>query len=160
MRNLDASQHRLDAFIYLTQRLANVATVGLSTFAASCNARCYKQRSVDRLDYLERRDRVGRSRQSVSTIRSLLRMQQARLRQALQNLRQRLGRNAKRIGNIFRAGASLLRMVGQMLHGHQRVIRLFRQFQHLASRVCFARNLRLKKSDISPTIFVVFHCKT
>jgi hypothetical protein len=54
-------------------------------------------------------------------------MQQASLGQPLQNFGERFGRNAKRVSNVFGAGAAraLVSVIGQVLHGHQRVIRLF-----------------------------------
>src|SRR5579863_8028144 len=132
MRNLDPLQHRFDALIYFAQRFADVAPVALAALSANSDTRSNKQRTVDSLNHFESGNSVGRARQPVASIGTVLRMQQASFRQSLQNLRQGLGRDAERIRNILRAGAasSLIRVVGQVLHGHQRVVRLLGQLEH------------------------------
>jgi hypothetical protein len=125
MRDFDAPQYCFDAVIHLAQRFADVATITLAALPANGDTGRDEQRPVDGLNDLERRNRMRGARQPVTAVGAVLRMQQASLRQPLQNLGQRLWRNTEGIGNVFRAGAasSLTSMVGQVLHGHQRVVR-------------------------------------
>src|SRR6266550_8090536 len=87
VRDLDPLQHLLDAFIYLAQRLANRAAISLIAFAADCNARGNEQRPINRLDHFERRNRIRVPRQRISAVDAVLRPQQTRFREPLQNLR-------------------------------------------------------------------------
>src|ERR1022692_3054127 len=75
VRNLDALQHGLDALVHLTERFADVAAVALTALPANGDARSNEQRAVDSLNHLEGRNRVRRARQSIATVRTVLRMQ-------------------------------------------------------------------------------------
>src|ERR1017187_341298 len=126
VRNLDALQHGFYALIHLAEGLADVATVALAALPANRDTGGNKQRSVDGLDHFKRRNRMGCARQPVPTVGAVMRVQQTSFGQSLQYLRQRLRRDAEGVGNILRAGAArtYLGMIGQVFHGHERVIGL------------------------------------
>ena len=58
-------------------------------------------------------------------------MQQSGFGQPLQDFGQRLRRDAVGVSHIFCAAGSSVGVLGQMLHRHQRVIRLFGELEHL-----------------------------
>src|SRR5579863_1815669 len=126
VRNLDALQYRFYTVVHFAQRFADVATIALTALAANGYAGRYKERAINGLNYLEGRNRVRRSPQPVTAVGAMLGLQQPGLGQSLQNLGQSFVRYAERVGNVLRAGtaSSLVRVVGQMLHGHQRIIGL------------------------------------
>jgi hypothetical protein len=68
------------------QRLPDIAAIALIALAAHGHARSDKKWTIDRPDYLECRDHSRIASQHVTTIRSVLRMEQAGLNQALENL--------------------------------------------------------------------------
>src|SRR5260370_15308148 len=105
MRNVDAPERRFDAVIYVAQRLANIAPIALTALPANGDARRNEKRPVNGLNHLKGRNGMRRARQPVAAIRTVLRMQQTSFGQPLQNLCPCFGRNAKRIGNVFCAGA-------------------------------------------------------
>src|SRR5580700_8276028 len=103
VRNLDAFQHGFNALIHLAQRLADVAAVALIALPANRDAGGDEQRAIDGLNHFKSGNRVGRASQRVSAVGAVLRLQQASFSQALQNLRQSLGRNAVGVGDILGA---------------------------------------------------------
>ena len=151
--NLDVLQHLLDAFIHFAQRLAHRAAVALAAFPAHRHARRNEQRAINRLDHLKRRNRFRLARQRVAAVDAMLRSQQTRLRQALQNLRQRFLRDAVSLGHILRAACALVGVLCQVLHRHQAVIGFFGQFQHAANPDLFGRiKRRLFRSHIDSNL--------
>ena len=103
VRNLDPLQYRLDALVHLAQRFANVAAVALVAFAAHRDAGGDEQRTVDRLNDLEGRNRVRRARQRIAAVGAVLRLQQSSLGQTLQDLGQGLWRDAVGVSDVLRA---------------------------------------------------------
>src|SRR5690349_15370465 len=102
MRNLDPLEHRLDAFVHLAQRFADVAAIALVALAAYRHARSDEERSIDRANHFKGRNGVCRTCERVTTVCPVLRLQQTRFRQALQDLCQSLMRDAVRLCNILR----------------------------------------------------------
>src|SRR5579863_4962306 len=75
VRNLDALQHGLDALVDFSQGFADVATIALTALAPNRDARGNKERSVDGLDHFKGGNRVRCSRQPVTTVRAMMRLQ-------------------------------------------------------------------------------------
>ena len=89
-----------------------------------------RDRTIPDRGEIARMDRnVGIARQRVTTLDAVLRVQQARLRQALQDFSQSLRRNPVSFGDILRA-ETLRTVLRQVLHGHQPVIGLLCELQH------------------------------
>ena len=156
VRNFDALQNCFNAVVHFSQRLADVAAVALVALSADGDAGSDEQRAVDGANHFEGRNRVGGAGQRVSAVGAVLRLQQASLGQALQNLGQSLGRNAVGIGDILRAARARGGVLGEMLHRHQRVVGLFGEFQHALVLIPVSKS-RLKESEINPTFSVVIH---
>ena len=91
----------------------------------------HRHRAVDRLNHVGDRNLPRRPRQLIAAARALVRRQQPALHQPLQHLRHQLNRNVVLLGDLASARRSPIAAQGQMLHGHQRVIRLFRKPQHM-----------------------------
>src|SRR5579859_5182396 len=111
MRNLDALQNCFNTLVHLAQGFANVAAVALVALTSNRHAGSDKQRAIDCFNYLESRNRVRRARQRVAAIDAMLRLPQASLGQALQNLGQSFGRYAIGVGDVFGATETLTRIL-------------------------------------------------
>src|SRR5579862_3383408 len=142
LQDSDAAKQLFDSMADPPQRFPDIAAVALIAFAAHRHARSDEKWTINGPDHLERRNHSRITSQRVTAVRTMLRMEQAGLNQALQNLGQRFLGYAVGIRDIFGAAGSLLGMLGQVLHGHQTVIRLFGELQHgpaksdLFSRIC------------------------
>src|SRR5215472_5257441 len=129
MRNLDALQYSLDTLVYLAQRFADITPIALVTLPARGHARRNEKRTIDGLDYLKSRNRVRRTGERVAAVGTVLRLQQASFSQPLQNLGQRLWRNAVGVGYVLGTTGAHAGTLCQMLHRHQGVVGLFCQLQ-------------------------------
>src|ERR1700690_1050295 len=130
LEDSDAPEQFFDSMTDAPQWLSYIAVVALVALATHGHARSDEKWTVNGPDHLERRDYSRIASQRVTAVRPMLRMKQASLDQALQNLGQRLLGNVVGVCHILGTACALLGILGQMLHGHQPVIRLFGQLQH------------------------------
>jgi primosomal protein N'' len=120
------AEHLLNALADLPQRLANSAAVRLVACTVA-EARCHKQRPINRDDHFERRNFVRTARKRIAAARAVHAFQQAGPHQPLQDLGQRFLRNAISIGKILGATRSFGRKLSQVPHGDEPVIGLLGQ---------------------------------
>ena len=137
-------------FAHPPQRIPDVALRVLLAGALVGRARGHGHRTVDRLNHVGDRDQRRHARQLIAAARALVRRQQTAADQTLKHLRQQLDRNVVLLGDLAGARRSAIAPQGQVFHGHQRVVGLFRESQHIrGSEPGRAREIRPSRSYIS-----------
>src|SRR5207302_10186704 len=87
-------------------------------------------RPFERADYLADRDIRGMTRQHVPALGAILADDEPLLREALQDLREQLGRNPELLGDPFRADGAEAVVGGDVVDRHQPVIGALRKAEH------------------------------
>src|SRR6266478_6235737 len=90
-------------------------------------------RSLERADHLADRDVRGVTRQQIPTLGAVLAHDEPPLRQALQDLREQLGRDPELLGDPLRADGAEAVMRGDVVDRHQPVVGALRKAEHCSS---------------------------
>src|SRR5579872_6693848 len=90
--------------MHLAKRLTHITLVGMRAGAMLRETRRQHYGPIDAANHLERRDRAGIARQSITTVRPMLRSQEAAFAQFLENLRKQRQWNTVCFGDLLGAG--------------------------------------------------------
>src|SRR5207248_10879975 len=101
---LDVVEQCPYTFVCLPQRLAySAASALLASAGVIRQARCNKERTVDRTNHFQRGNLPRIASEGIASVASVMRHQQLRLRQLLQNLGEGLSRQAVSLSDILSA---------------------------------------------------------
>src|SRR5665213_1065551 len=135
IRNADAGEQILDAVVDLPQRFFDGAGAMKVAGTVDRDATGNKERAVDGSDDFKRRDVVRGAGQGVAAVGAGVGNEQAGLGKGLEDFCQELRRDVVRLGDIFcglgdcvRSGDR--RLFGEVLEGHEAVVRFFGEPQH------------------------------
>ena len=130
LRNRYGAEHLQDAFVYLTQRLADGALVGGVADAVARDARRDQHRAVDCGNYVERADLAGLFCQLVAAAGTVLCCYEALARELLEHFRHERRGDAVLFGNFVGAARVHVAMCREVLDGDQAVVGFFGQLKH------------------------------
>lgn len=120
--------------MYLPQRLSNNAPLRVAALTMFGEAGGQNDRSINLANHFKRVNRLGRPRQPISAIRTLLASQQSGPNQLLQDLGEKRQRNPIALRNLFRASRTVPFALSsphrQVLDGNQAVVGFLGQLEH------------------------------